>query len=161
MSREWNPGDVAMVTKSNGNTTPAVRTRDHKGTDLWVAIGIDHWITDGPHITARPLVVIDPEDAEQVSRLCSLLGKHHGAHSAVDLDLDFVSSQAALREFADPKPRIEEPRGLGAVVRDSSGLKWIRVTNTPGTFPWLRDGYGVEGWSNIDAVEVLSEGVTS
>ena len=108
----------------------------------------------------RPLVVIDPEDAEQVSHLCSLLGKHHGAHSAVDLDLDFMSSQAALREFADPKPRIEEPVGLGAVVADADGHKWTRANSQGEWFCECGDEVFTTWDEFTTATKVLSEGVT-
>jgi hypothetical protein len=97
--------DVAMV---NGVT--AVRTGDNMG-----------WFTESGRLSdpivdrALPLVVIDPEDREQVDRL---VRSYHNQNlfSVVD------DMQAALREFADPKPpKPAEPTGLGAVVEDADG----------------------------------------
>lgn len=73
-----------------------------------------------------------------------------------------------LREFAKPKP--DEPTGLGAVVEDAEGVKWVRL-GRPGDDPtaddWRRAGWtsGDEServwhfYADIDAVKVLSEGV--
>lgn len=56
----------------------------------------------------RPLVVIDPEDREQVERLLtSLLGMSFAAHACGS----FTCLQTALREFANPTtPEPTDPR---------------------------------------------------
>lgn len=105
MKREWKPGDVAMVTSQYGRPVVAVRC----GTDAkrmgW-AYGdhlngspTHHWSSDpdGLHVV-RPLVVIDPEDREQVERLRLALAEHYRND-----DGDFGVA-AALREFANPTP---------------------------------------------------------
>lgn len=105
-----------------------------------------------------PVVVIDPEDREQVERLVASLGALSfsvwgcGAVSAM---------QAALREFANPKPpKPEEPTGLGAVVVDALGGRWVRTD--PGAVAWTEWDHPVTraAYRNIDAVKVLSPGVT-
>jgi hypothetical protein len=147
MSRELKPGDLAMV-------------RLDPQTEIRVFWNGQHWrgvkgVFYDLHVSARPLVVIDPEDREEVERLCAyfLMGNEGTAIGNV------TDLQAALREFADPS--IEEPRGLGAVVEDAVGRKWVRHDNTPGSFPWVRAGHGIEAWSNINVARVLSMGVTA
>lgn len=110
-------------------------------------------------------VVIDAEDREQAERLAKALVEaafKHGnlpvAHNGIHGD----TVQAALREFANPKPpRIDEPAGLGAVAEDAEGRRWVYCG--PGKYPWARCVGGYDGdwsnWESIDAVRVLSEGV--
>lgn len=124
----------------------------------------------------RPLVVIDPEDAEQVERLMktiidkapSVVVRHNqgGRH----IEWRAASLAAALREFAAPTPpKPDEPQGLGAVVEDAKGVLWTRneyKTNLTGTVwisayhPTLADESVMREYSDIDVVRVLSEGVT-
>jgi hypothetical protein len=67
----------------------------------------------------RPVVVIDPEDREQVERLCSGLLDIHWYGNA-------DAMQVALRKFANPTPpKPDEPTGLGAVVEDADGIRWV------------------------------------
>jgi len=61
-----------------------------------------------------------------------------------------------------PKPA--EPTGLGAVVEDADGMRWVQARAEE--YPW-RPSVAVEigagplykPWDQIDAVRVLSEGV--
>lgn len=96
-----------------------------------------------------------------------------------DLTITITCHEAILRDFAFhrrgllgsarmvadavdaalPKPRPDEPMGLGAVVRDGEGRVWVRIGNT--IYPWR-----CEGGSNFavyadipNPIEVLSEGV--
>jgi len=66
----------------------------------------------------------------------------------------------ALRSLvADPKP--EEPQGLGAVVRDRAGVKWVTHDSTPIHQRWINtDDFSerYRTWANIDVVEILSAG---
>jgi hypothetical protein len=120
-------------------------------------------------VDARPLVVIDPEDAEAVGRLVRIMEDRAGGRGALD-GSPMLDMTLALREFANPTPpKHDEPRGLGAVVRDSKGYLYSRgypdqaddfvhvwhvvdrAANKPRS--WWK-------WDEIDAVEVLSEGVT-
>jgi hypothetical protein len=159
MSREWKPGDVAMVTLTTGQTAPAMRSGTDRGE--WYGPMRDDspsfLVGDALVASAHPLTVIDAEDREQVERLAERIGHLWTSHNYV---VDVV--QAALREFADPKPpKPEEPTGLGAVVEDAEGHRWVLVG--PGeSFPvWApADPERVAtSFRAIDAVRVLSEGV--
>lgn len=109
----------------------------------------------------RVVVVIDPEDPEQVKRFDDLLDRfletdevpaHEGTEGVL---------QAALREFANPTPtKPKEPTGLGAVVEDVEGKWWSRVGGTS-THRWHHGIEGVQEWRHIDAVRVLNPGVTA
>jgi hypothetical protein len=101
-----------------------------------------------------PVVVIDPEDDATLSRLWRLL-----PDNIVSID----QLQAALREFVNPKP--EEPTGRYAVVEDSDGQEWCRIDVSNG-YAWQKLGqagterHRYDMYRNIDAVKVLSPGVT-
>lgn len=112
----------------------------------------------------RPLVVIDPEDAEQVEALRAVF------RSRECLPFDRTDDwQASLREFATPTPpKPDEPPGLGAVVEDARGRRFTRhcdCSQNPDwpAADWWPNGTSVAGsnvrWSQITAVRVLSEGV--
>lgn len=158
----WEPGDVAMRTYLVG---PPKRS-------LYVSRCNIECHQDGPHWhhqdggwdmrdgnpSYRPLVVLDPEDRAAARRLVGLLVTETrlampGTSSEWD---DGV--QAALREFANPKP--PEPQGLGAVVEDAEGQRYVRhPAEGTGCKPWCNSiGVG-RSWAQVDAVRVLSEGV--
>ena len=160
MKREWKPGDVALVPgvgkalvldDGRWSTQPRGVIHPRKGfEDLY---------------KARPLVVIDPEDREQIERLAQLL-HDYDAHLADDPHREsaWVSlTSDALRKYANPKPpKPEEPTGLGAVVEDAEGRRWVQVDAEGGM--WLPQDNLHERWRSyyeVDAVHVLSEGVQS
>ena len=161
--REWKPGDVAMV------RTSAMIDGDKPGVRAFFTLG--GWASDlGGHAPwrevrddgeARPLAVIDPENAEEVERLVDLYWSvRKGDRTRIS------AMQAALREFADPKPpKPEEPTGLGAVVEVAKGSRWIRVWGAGVHQPWQ----GCEGddepdvrrhYGQIAVIRVLSPGYT-
>ena len=156
MSGEWKPGDVAMVRHPYENyVTLGIRTTPNG----WRTA--EHGYTSDPEPVSGPLLVIDPEDREQVERL----------QQAVMSGPCFINGpvrdwQAALRSMLAP-PRPEEPTGLGAVVEDADGERWVRMggvgamwiapsLSPRGGMPVTRDHY-----DQIPAVHVLSEGVTA
>lgn len=120
-----------------------------------------------PAVTdVRPLVVLDLGD---------LAGIRATLQDAASLMVRGGINRRRLAELIDqieqqtrpPKPA--EPTGLGAVVEDAEGQKWLRVDWVN---PWSlakpqerRDGRMLHGshvtWDRIDAVKVLSEGVQS
>lgn len=115
-------------------------------------------------------VTINYEDREQVERL----GKdfHESDHIAPWHDLhqetraQIVDAlQAALREFADPKPRIEEPTGWLSVVEDGMGVQWYRWSVRPqdADKAWISvmdEGRCYPtGFDQIDAVRAVAPGV--
>lgn len=113
----------------------------------------------------RSLVVIDPEDFEQVERLAQARSDAGCAGEAWGLvpgwhDDLIERMQAALRSLITP-PRPIEPTGLGAVVEDARGERWVRGP-LHNSWRWLKvDAPGCENYAEIDVVRVLSEGVTS
>ena len=144
MSTQWKPGDVAMVSALN-KPEPYRAYYDGK---TWREYGEPMFCVDQPQ-TMRHLVVVDPEDREAVERLWNLFRNNeipNGREAIAD----------ALREFANPKPpRPEEPTGLGAVVEDVWGHRFVRV----GARAWRNvneDSFCI--WLHIDVVRVLSEG---
>jgi hypothetical protein len=145
----WKPGDIAMV--SYGFEEERMM-RDHSG---WFSASTE--ISDGDHMfdSARPLVVIDPEDREQVDRLTRII---FGPLASAAGDV-----AGYLREFASPTPpRPDEPTGLGAVVEDADGDRFVRVVSGPSNAYWhcTTNSEGDERWPDIAVVKVLSEGVT-
>ena len=76
-----------------------------------------------------------------------------------------LSDLADQIEAQLPKPKPEEPKGLGAVVKDRDGNRWVRVDPNPGDNllgAWESEFSPTnKTYSAIDAVEVLSEGVTA
>jgi hypothetical protein len=155
-TREWKPGDVAMVRYIDGGVEPSMLTYRHGWVSMVDGRGDGR---DEPVTPLRPLVIIDAEDREQVERLTKAY--HERRRQITD---DTASDmQAALREFANPTPpKPEEPTGLGAVVcYDGSpwvGLghgRWLEVPEDRRVEPRRRL------WSEFHAdVRVLSEGVT-
>ena len=106
------------------------------------------------HDFCRPVAVIDPENREQVERLWDVIALQSRANPIVGGTIEDM--QAALREFAKPAPpKPDEPTGLGAVVEDREGRKWVRAADS--IRPWFNDAIGWREWSDIDAV---SEGVS-
>jgi hypothetical protein len=111
---------------------------------------------------------IDPEDREQVEQLAKVMDDEfarRGWANQSTPDPDVVDAiQAALREFANPTPppKPEEPTGLGAVVEDAEGERYVN----DGLGHWLRLGqgngfFGHWTYTDVPAVRVLSEGVTA
>ena len=149
MSTQWKPGDVAMVIREDGTESRAIMSR---WSSHWHAFESGAQIVD-----ARPLAVIDPEDKEAVERLSSLTEANGGPTFFAG---DVGKLQAALREFANPKPpRPEEPMGLGALVEAIYDNRFVHV----GDGGWQRiEKSGRRSalctYQEIDVVRVLSEG---
>ncbi|MGZ4519730.1 MAG: hypothetical protein ACXVXW_04845 [Mycobacteriaceae bacterium] len=171
MTREWKPGDVALV-KVKKSWHRAIRDQV-----AWVVItddsGVDHLETcAGVDYEARPLVVIDPKEHAYCERLMQAMREPIESTLRVSLDDQVVERltdhvcNAILSLLPTPKP--DEPTGLGAVVEDADGVLWVRVTAAVGcpNDPWKHSQWR-EGdvqprmpYAGITAVRVLSEGVT-
>ena len=154
MSREWKPGDAVAFTIGGQEYRGIIDTDGRPYTTDKRASGRPARST-----SIRPLVVIDPDDREQVERLARLCSSVPAemALSATRLD----AMQAALREFANPTPpKPDEPTGLGAVVEDADGQRWVRV-RSGFDWRWRDDRLGEQTtWEHVPAVTVLFEGVT-
>ena len=154
MSTQWKPGDVAMVSALN-KPEPYRAYYDGK---TWREYGEPMFCVDQPQ-TMRHLVVVDPEDREAVERLWNLFRNNeipNGREAIAD----------ALREFANPKPpRPEEPMGLGAVVEDDFGSRWVCVYSEDGDPQrWAMQGQVglVDRWrtyNDVPVVRRLNDGV--
>ena len=157
---DWKPGDVALV---EGHVSVMARNGAWQWADGFTTIPL------GP---VRRLLIIDPEDREQVERLIEVMAQAK-VWAVIPQEVDRIAAyradqmQAALRAMLEPPqpPKPEEPLGLGAVVRDADGVSWVRVFPDGGPAKWRRLGAGTNQprsvWSAIDAVEVLSEGWTA
>lgn len=155
MTREWKPGDVGVTA---GVTHPPCRFIVGEGGRARYVDG-DNGI--GVAESARPLVVIDPEDREQVERLAMALSDSYEDDFA-PYEADHM--QVALRSLIEP-PKPEEPTGRYAVVVDREGVEWLRkdveamwCSQTAKTEGGLIDGHW-RHYGDISAVRVLSEGV--
>lgn len=85
--------------------------------------------------TTRPLLVIDPEDREQVrSILDAYYADIDGEADRRVSDELAENMQSALRTLVQPED--PEPTGLGAVVEDSRGVRYVRVDYP--RYPWHR-----------------------
>lgn len=77
-------------------------------------------------------------------------------------DVPPLYRMAPVARYEPPKPETPEPTGLGAVVRDANGFRWVSLI-TNGGMRWYGDrgsGRDIYGWSVIpQPVKVLSEGV--
>jgi hypothetical protein len=149
MTREWKPGDVAISTHGPNGNAVIYRVEDGWRCAAWG----DDQFHKRLDIEPRPLVVIDPEDREQVERL-------HLAYATTAKANRVDAMQAALREFADPKPpKPEEPCGWGAVVEASDGWYWTLIA--PDSKKWANYGAGgYRTYDEIDVVRIVGEGVT-
>lgn len=168
MNREWKPGDVIVHPESGRGFVVEVGygCSNHSG---GLNVGLHVHYEDGDwdmlvYPESRPIVVLDPEDREQVAILLSHY--HSWKWTAEIAEASITDMQAALREFADPKPPKEpEPTGLGAVVlvdeNDREG-RWTRSRSQEHGVNW-REEYGGR-WStyaDLNVVRVLSHGVTN
>jgi hypothetical protein len=159
VSREFKPGDVAMLMTEGGERIGfRCGVESNMGWEYAREPGQKTWSSDTSAYAKpiRPLVVIDPEDREQVERLARAIFELTTGEESFGGQINNV--QAALREVADPKP--DEPTGLGAVVEDGHGERWVRVKSTTTIRHWRHEfGGDRKRYADIGAVRVLSEGV--
>lgn len=153
MSRDWKPGDVALV----GNA-PAMYV-DNSGDEYFISPIGTHWRSCSPE---RQLVVLDPEDREQMVALAEAWDNVRDVELGKEpMPLRAYRMQAALRSLITP-PRPPEPLGLGAVVEDEEGDFWVyagtRALKDGETREWVHGGRA-RWYADITAVRVLSEGV--
>jgi hypothetical protein len=150
----WKPGDVVTATvEGRENVRLVAGWSRYKPQLRWCEMsprwgdGDDDecWFMPSQVTDHRPLVVIDPEDREQVERLTT----------------EYVRTWLGPRETTSPES-VEEPQGLGAVVEDAEGRRWVRSADDECVNPWNREnGYDSREYRDITAVRILSEGVPS
>lgn len=144
-NRAWKPGDMVFHSSRGRGIVQECLT------GLWVEFQQNDVASRAADVDVRPLVVIDPEDREQVTRLAFAIAERCGNTDGV---------QAALRSLIEPS-RPEEPTGLGAVVESADGELFVRhgIADEDEETGWC-DSQGVgRSWARVNAVKVLSEGV--
>lgn len=170
---EYKPGDVEVFAVDRwaeacewpDDTSRVVMRLDKEGS-YWCAVKGDPSRPFAVHAKSdylRPLLFIDPDDREQVATLHTAL--HGGPSGEANWGCRSVGDlAAALRSLLTPPPppRPDEPMGLGAVVEDEDGTRWVRTGGDSDDIPWRRTcDFGVwRRWANITAPRVLSEGVS-
>jgi hypothetical protein len=147
---QWKPGDVGVA------ATDERFIVDSEGRCFWPGdedartVGI----SGKPLPNDRPLVVIDPEDREQVELLAAGYERDgEPGDAAID------QMQAALRSLIAP-PKPVEPTGQYAVVEDTNALEWVRA-DLVGVAQWkclTLDEW--RDWEDIDVDTIHHEGVT-
>jgi len=117
----------------------------------------------------RQVVSIDVDESAQIDRLCKALVSamwHAGDTASAANGVHPITVRKALRTLLAP-PRPDEPQGLGAVVEDEQGARWIRVgaqTLDEAPRAWARHGnvgalFAWVTYADIAVTKVLSEGV--
>lgn len=116
MSENWKPGDlVSAYVPTRSKRHPLVYLGALGGRHPWRLLDDGDVEMAGigptnvqdvrpliPALAARRLVVIDPENEDDVTRLADALVDHHSV--AYGVESDWLSIQAALREYANPTP---------------------------------------------------------
>lgn len=167
---DFTPGDVALVSSWRGTDLLGVRVLPRIPADpiTWCVYecGDTRGLSDDEVTSARALVVIDPEDTEAVLRLIGLYYEHvSGPHSESTDYSDLAERlQAALREFAAPKPA-KRVWTDGDVVQHKSdhytaqrmrGGEWRTTSQTAGFDAWGDDNF-VTGLVKAGSLVVLRE----
>ncbi len=156
MVSNYEPGTVAVATV-RGQKNVRVMRADRWG---WMsAVTVDHFVQhEDSHVTdIRPLVVLDLSGLGPLTfqRLLFTLRSD---------DWHWVVAQ--IKEQTKP-PKPPEPTGLGAVVEDVKGRRWVRTSlRKPGLWSYTEsdavtntNSSGLSPYDRIDVVRVLSEGV--
>ena len=159
----WQPGDLAMVSADGRGGQHRLARR---GTTI-VTNRPCWWFLDTRTFTevadVHAVALVDVEDREQVERLIDAINTY--AHTDCESGSCRIDqTQAALRDYANPTPKPDEPTGLGAVVEGAKGQRWIRVEPDGGRAKWMLSDAPSNAdpryvWSAVNAVKVLSEGV--
>lgn len=164
MTREWKVGDLAETTHQGRKSVALVVagascSNTHPSTPHW------HGATGGwnplsdTNCTYRPLVVIDPERGNLGQAIAEALDFPEGSLLG---DAVIAATKDVLDSLVAP-PKPDEPQGLGAVVEDEGGRRWVRVEPEGIAVAWTSHVRGEipkeYSWPNIAAVHVLSEGV--
>lgn len=170
---DYEPGTVAVATVRGVKGVRVYRYRS----SAWVsARPVDQTRFHGDTFVTdiRPLVVVDLDDPAEFARILRGVAMP-GRPSEGDCKHIINGSISARRltviadqiEAQTKPPRIPEPTGLAAVVKDSNGDKWIRhdsvddCEDASACIPWRRSKWGnTARWDDFHAVEVLSEGLS-
>lgn len=176
---EWKPGDVAMVTTASwGGLKGRTGRAWLNEVGCWVFADGEafHSSRDDLIKNVRPVVVVDPEDREQVERIYrgmwadTMDPDEMPQPGSTEYEEDIRALANSLREFASPKPpKPEEPKRYLSVVRLADGRRYWRWSagDVHTGHPWRLLGAvhadteddGNFRWSDLDVVEVESDGI--
>jgi hypothetical protein len=175
---DYAPGTVAIATVRGVKGVKVVRVASSLVNAPWVTVerldGSGAWHYDSDVTDIKPLVVLDlgyhPDQYVHALRWV----EHQSGQG-----YPFIPSPANERndacwiadqiEAQTRPPRIPEPNGLGAVVANANGHKFVRVADVADGWAhgrqWQRIGGEINavrnfGWPEINAVKVLSEGLS-
>lgn len=163
--QQYEPGTVASIA-TEGNSKRVVGIRSDStgpGCPSWQT---GHgYVLDSAVTDVRPLIVLDEPDFYYETAVPELraAAREGGRSLRLNRILDSIADQIQAQT---PKPK--EPTGLGAVVENTRGYKYVRVADPIDGWAhgrqWQRIGGDINavrnfGWEEIDAVRVLSEGV--
>lgn len=97
--------------------------------------------------------------ADEAARMAHLVERVDRCTTLAYDDHDRLLLISSAIRRALPPPRPAEPQGLGAVVEDAKGRRWVRYPRPSehSKFCW-NAGNGAVKWSEIDSPKVLSEG---
>ena len=160
---DWKPGTVAKATVRGVPDVTVFRRDVSEGFCDWAhdSVAVGYTCSHDPDVTnVRPLVVLDIDNlraCEAEAASPALAAKRLRATNSV------VAHAIADQIEAQTKPpKPAEPTGLGAVVEDDLGRRWVRIDDDPElNKPWRpADMAAIRShWQNVKAVRVLSEGV--
>lgn len=177
-AREWQPGDVAMVTHQNDDMLNPLVTRGIRWRYGWLVSGADGYeiVHDRSCINAHALVVIDPSGifpdlhesaAERVAKfLREIISSQWPRISGGNLHLERL---ADAFEVATAPPKPDEPGTWGVVdascVHSDTRIKWVR--HEDGNW-WPATVYSKvpertplpDDWDSLIDPVVIREGVT-
>ena len=168
MSGDWKPGTVAKATVRGVPDVTVFRMNDSEwALDRGIAGAFFTDIANDKDATdVRPLVVLDLEESIGKAHLALWLRNNISkieqgcvSPSSIGKDMAWLADQIEA-QTKPPKPA--EPTGLGAVVEDDDGRRWVRIDDDPElNKPWRpADMAAIRShWQNVKAVRVLSEGV--
>lgn len=153
----WQPRDVAMVECGDGQEREATYRFDSTRGPYWQFR--DGALRDADVSSARPALVLDPENAETADRFARDLLRCGVMSQIAPLSFERLSEavQAAMREQLRT-PRLPEPMHPGAVVEDVDGRIHVRTPHDDGR-PWVGADGKWRSWHQIDAARELAGGV--
>lgn len=154
MTRDWKPGDVAVVQMGHGPQAAIFTGKFWAWSDgSGPYEGVSHCHRNA---TATPAIVIElPKGC--LGGWDVLVNSLVVAREKTGFTMTFdglIEQIEAQTKVAPPKP--DEPTGLGAVVEDEDGLTWVR--RHPAGPAWVNGYQRWAAYADIAAVRVLSEG---
>ncbi|WP_370291541.1 hypothetical protein [Nocardioides sp.] len=156
MSREWQPGDVAILNDGR-RVFIATDPSDHTLSAI-DANGMWYSRLSMAARAARPLAVVDPEQPipdEWVNVFREVWQTLWGVEDAARAGLAALFAHIAN----PPQSKPDEPKVFGACVRDRDGAVWLRVDDDAA--PWCNEHYVWHAWDDLDIPEdgILWHGV--